>query len=66
MILDHGMQTFTLYGNLLDVAVKKGTRVERGQGVGTVGTTPTGAAGLYFEMRVDGQAVDPLQWLRKR
>ena len=25
-----------------------------------------GVAGLYFELRVDGQPVDPLQWLRKR
>ena len=66
VIVDHGAQTFTLYGNLLDLAVRKGAHVERGQPVGTVGTPPTGAAGLYFEMRVDGQPVDPLQWLRKR
>ena len=25
-----------------------------------------GVPGLYFELRVDGQPVDPLQWLRKR
>ena len=66
MILDHGAQTFSLYGDLLDIAVKKGARVERGQPVGTVGPTPSGAAGLYFELRVDGQPVDPLQWLKKR
>jgi len=66
VILDHGAQTFSLYGDLLDIAVKKGDRIDRGRRVGTVGPTPTGTAGLYFELRVDGRPVDPLQWLKKR
>jgi len=66
VIVDHGGQTFSLYGDLLDLAVAKGARVELGQRVGSVGATPAGPAGLYFELRVDGQAVDPLQWLKKR
>jgi murein hydrolase activator len=66
VILDHGSQTFSLYGDLLDIAVKKGDRVDHGRRVGTVGATSSGASGLYFELRVDGQPVDPLQWLRKR
>jgi murein hydrolase activator len=66
VILDHGSQTFSLYGNLLDIAVIKGSRIEHGQAIGTVGSSVTGPAGLYFELRVDGQTVDPLQWLRKR
>ena len=66
VIVDHGSRTFSLYGNLLDVGVKKGSRVERGQAIGSVGTTPAGPAGLYFEMRVDGQPVDPLQWLKRK
>jgi septal ring factor EnvC (AmiA/AmiB activator) len=66
VIVDHGSKTFSLYGDLRDLAVAKGDRVDRGQPVGSVGTTPAGPAGLYFELRVDGQAVDPLQWLRRR
>ena len=66
VIVDHGAQAFSLYGYLLDIAVKRGARLERGQHLGTVGASPTGRAGLYFELRVDGQPVDPLQWLRKR
>lgn len=66
VILDHGPQTFSLYGNLLDVVVAKGARVDHGQTLGRVGPSPAGPAGLYFEMRVDGQPVDPLQWLKKR
>jgi septal ring factor EnvC (AmiA/AmiB activator) len=66
VIIDHGAQAFSLYGDLLELAVKKGARIDRGQVVGTTGATPLGAPGLYFELRVDGQPVDPLQWLRKR
>jgi septal ring factor EnvC (AmiA/AmiB activator) len=66
VILDHGSQTFSLYGDLLEIGVKRGTRVERGQPVGTSGSTPTGSPGLYLEVRVDGRPVDPLQWLKPR
>lgn len=66
VILDHGSQAFTLYGDLLDVAVTKGARIDRGQPVGTAGPLPSGGTGLYFELRVDGRPVDPLQWLKKQ
>jgi len=66
VILDHGAQTFSLYGDLLTIAVKKGAHVDRGQPLGTVGPTRLAAAGLYFELRIDGRPVDPLQWLKKR
>ncbi len=65
VILDHGAQAFSLYGNLLEIAVKKGDFVDAGRPLGTVGATLTGPAGLYFELRVDGQPVDPLQWLKQ-
>jgi septal ring factor EnvC (AmiA/AmiB activator) len=66
VILDHGAQTFSLYGDLLDIGVKKGARIEHGQPVGTAGPIPSGSEGIYFELRVDGRPVDPLQWLKKR
>jgi len=66
VIVEHSAQTFSLYGNLLEMSVAKGDRVERGQPIGTVGLAPAGAAELHFELRIDGQSVDPLQWLRKR
>lgn len=66
VIVDHGAQSFSLYGNLLEMSVTKGARVERGEAVGTVGPAPAGPPELHFELRIDGQSVDPLQWLRKR
>jgi septal ring factor EnvC (AmiA/AmiB activator) len=65
VIVDHGAQTFSLYGNLLDLAVQRGIRVDGGQLVGTVGVSAIGPAALHFELRIDGQPVDPLQWLKK-
>jgi septal ring factor EnvC (AmiA/AmiB activator) len=66
VILDHGAQTFSLYGDLLDIGVKKGARIEHGQPVGTAGPIPSGSEGIYFELRVDARPVDPLQWLKRR
>jgi septal ring factor EnvC (AmiA/AmiB activator) len=66
VIVDHGAQIYTLYGYLSTIAVNKGDRVEKGGRVGEVGVSPTGQAVLYFEVRVDGKPVDPLQWLKSR
>ena len=47
------------------LSVKKGDRVEAGTTVGTAGRNPAGNPALYFELRVDGKPVDPLQWLKR-
>ncbi len=64
VIVDHGQGAFTLYGNLAEAVVTAGTNVSRGTPVGMLGQTPSGGAALYFEVRIDGRPVDPLQWLR--
>jgi septal ring factor EnvC (AmiA/AmiB activator) len=64
--VDHGNQAFSLYGHLLDISVARGAGVSHGEPIGTAGFALLGVAGLYFELRVDGQPVDPLQWLKKR
>ena len=66
VIVDHGNQTFTLYGNLGDLQIEKGAHVSKGTVVGSVGLSDGQAGVLYFELRVDGRPVDPLQWLAKR
>jgi septal ring factor EnvC (AmiA/AmiB activator) len=65
VILDHGHKTYSLYGHLSAMAVQRGGAVERGQAVGSSGTTPTGAPAVYFELRIDGKPVDPVQWLKR-
>lgn len=66
VILEHDPRNFTLYGHLRDIEVARGARVGRGDVVGSAGVTPIGRPGVYFEVRIDGRPVDPLQWLRKR
>ncbi len=66
VIVDHGDQNHTVYGYLDTPTVRPGDHVAAGDIVGRVGSSPTGAAALYFELHVDGRFVDPLQWLKPR
>ncbi len=63
VILDHGKDTFTVYGHLAGTALRPGAALARGQAVGASGASPTGVPAAYFEVRIDGRPVNPLQWL---
>ena len=65
VIVEHGGGGFSLYGYLGSVLVQRGTRVEQGSVVGISGRSPAGNPTVYFELRIDGRPVDPLQWLQK-
>ena len=66
VILDHGANHYTLYGYLSEATVQQGQHVSAGDELGRVGSAPFGHTALYYEMRVDGRSVDPLQWLKRR
>jgi murein hydrolase activator len=66
VILDHGANHYSLYGYLSEATVERGQRIDAGDELGRVGSAPAGDAALYYEMRVDGRSVDPLQWLKRR
>ena len=66
VIIDHGDRAYSLYGHLSGMSVKKGERVEALATVGLTGRDPAGNPSLYFELRVDGAPVDPLQWLKRQ
>jgi septal ring factor EnvC (AmiA/AmiB activator) len=67
VILNHGSNTFSLYGYLDEAIVKRGDTVHAGDEVGRVGRPPVGTqSALYFELRVDGRLVDPVEWLKPR
>ena len=64
VILDHGRGIFTGYWHLSEIKVQVGQQVAAGDVIGIVGNTglSTGAH-LHWEMRVNGVAVDPTQFL---
>lgn len=67
IILDHGNDFYTLYAHIAEIGVKEGEDVRQGQKIGTVGDTGSLAgARLYFEVRYQGRALDPADWLRQR
>jgi murein DD-endopeptidase MepM/ murein hydrolase activator NlpD len=64
VVIDHGRGVLTGYWHMQVIKVKVGERVGTGQMLGEVGTTglSTGPH-LHWEMRVNGVAVDPMQWV---
>jgi septal ring factor EnvC (AmiA/AmiB activator) len=66
VIVDHGNSHFSLYGYLGAISVTNGQSVPAAGEVGVVGPSPAGPTALYFELRVDGRSVDPVQWLEPR
>jgi septal ring factor EnvC (AmiA/AmiB activator) len=64
VIVDHGANDFSLYGALSATGLRPGTVVKRGDLIGTSGLTLTGESAIYFELRIDGRPVNPLEWLR--
>jgi murein DD-endopeptidase MepM/ murein hydrolase activator NlpD len=64
VVLDHGHGFFTGYWHLQRLDVQPGQQVVAGQKLGEVGSTGLSEGPhLHWEMRVNGVAVDPLQWL---
>ncbi|MGM9972974.1 MAG: peptidoglycan DD-metalloendopeptidase family protein [Clostridiaceae bacterium] len=64
VLIDHGGGIETLYGHCSELKVNVGDRVEKGQVIALVGNTgrSTGPH-LHFEVRVNGEAKDSLNYL---
>jgi len=65
MIIDHGQGFMSLYGNNESLLFEPGDWVQPGTNIGTVGSNPGSGQGLYFELRSDGEAIDPAGWIKR-
>ncbi len=69
-VIDHGkiggLRMTTLYAHQAAVGVEPGDRVTKGQAIGVIGSTgyATGPH-LHFEVRIDGEPLDPAPFLDK-
>jgi murein DD-endopeptidase MepM/ murein hydrolase activator NlpD len=64
VLVAHGFGITTRYGHLSQIDVRPGQRLRRGEVVGRVGNTGRSTGyHLHYEVRVDGQAVNPLAYM---
>lgn len=66
IILDHGNGYMSLYGNNQKLYKTLGETVNQGEMIARVGQSGGHSkAGLYFEIRKDGEALDPTPWFQQ-
>lgn len=66
VLIDHGLGLFSGYWHQSQAVVREGQEVQAGDLIGYVGDTglATGPH-LHWEMRLNGVAVEPLQWIQQ-
>jgi len=63
LIVDHGDAYLSIYGNNDSLLKQVGQTIKGGETVATVGNSGGNPdSGLYFEIRHQGQPVDPMKW----
>ena len=66
IIIDHGAQYLTIYGNNQSLFKRPGDRIRAGDVIATAGNSGGNEqSGLYFELRHQGRALDPLTWMNR-
>ncbi len=65
IIVDHGSQYLSIYGNNQALLKHAGDAVKAGDPIASAGSTGGNEeSGLYFELRHLGQAFDPASWIK--
>ena len=66
LIIDHGAGYMSLYGNNQALLHSVGATVGAGETVAQAGNSGGNPdSGVYFELRFQGRAFDPLSWVAK-
>ena len=67
LIIDHGMNYYSLYGHCDEFMVSKGDLVRAEQPIAIAGDLGSlKGLSLYLEIRYKARPLDPLQWLKRR
>lgn len=67
IIVDHGENYYSIYAHLAKLLVSVGDRVRKNMPIGQIGETGLSqGSNLYFEIRHQGEPLDPLVWLQKK
>ena len=67
LVIDHGDDVKTIYGNCDSLLLRLGEHVEAGEPMAIVGQSGgQPRTGLYFEVRKSGESEDPVEWLEDR
>lgn len=67
LIIDHGMNYYSLYGHCDEFMVRKGDFVREEQPIAVAGDLGSlKGVSLYLEIRYKARPLDPLQWLKRR
>jgi septal ring factor EnvC (AmiA/AmiB activator) len=66
IIVDHGDHYLSIYGNNEALLKQVGAAVKSGENIASIGRSGGAPeSGLYFELRHQGQALDPLKWVSR-
>lgn len=67
VIVDHGNQYMSIYGNNEAILKRPGDKIRAGEVIASAGNSGGNEfSGLYFELRYQGRAIDPMQWMANR
>jgi len=64
-IIKHDNNILSVYGHQQSTLVTEGQVVEAAESIGTMGKTGTDEVKLLFEIRKDGESIDPINLLKK-
>ncbi len=63
IIIRHNANTYSAYGYLSSINVREGRKVKKGEQIATMGNSFDGRTVLYFEIRTQGQTVNPMNYI---
>lgn len=67
VIVDHGNSFYSIYAHASRLNVSKGDKVKKGQAIAVAGAREDSSLmEIYFEIRHNGEPVNPLTWLARK